>query len=146
MTMTVFLVHLASTLLMTGAIWVVQVVHYPLFSSVGADSFRAYETRHQERITMVVAPLMVAELATAVLLVVWRAPSGIPAWMPLAGLVLVGIIWLSTTVIQVPLHSALGNFFDADVHRRLVATNWIRTLAWTVRSALAIWMAWLLVG
>jgi hypothetical protein len=143
-TTTFFLVHLASTLLMTGAIWIVQVVHYPLFAAVGADAFRAYESAHQTRITMVVAPLMVAELATAVLLV-WQVPQGIPPWIPLVGLVLVGVIWLSTTLIQVPLHGALGKTFDADVHRRLVRTNWIRTLSWTARSALVIWMAWLLV-
>ena len=30
--------------------------------------------------------------------------------------------------------------FDAAVHRRLVRTNWIRTVGWTLRGALAVAM------
>jgi hypothetical protein len=39
-------VHLAATAAMVGLIWFVQVVHYPLFASVGADEFVAYENAH----------------------------------------------------------------------------------------------------
>ena len=60
----VFLAHLVSTLVMVGVIWTVQVVHYPLFAGVGADGWSAYEAAHQSRITLVVGPLMVAELVT----------------------------------------------------------------------------------
>jgi len=137
----VFLIHFVATLMMSGAIWIVQVVHYPLFSRVGSEYFRVYEADHQTRITAVVAPLMVTEFVTAIMLVVWEAPGGISSWMPVAGLVLICAIWLSTFFVQVPLHTALGKAFDASVHRRLVATNWIRTLAWTARAALVVWMA-----
>ena len=41
--------HLAATAAMTGLIWFVQVVHYPLFAAVGADQFVAYEVAHQRR-------------------------------------------------------------------------------------------------
>ena len=140
-----FLVHLGATLLMVGVIWVIQVVHYPLFSGVGAEGWAAYEAAHQSRITLIVGPLMLAELATAVWLVAAR-PAALPAWAPLAGVVLVGVIWLSTAFVQVPLHSALGGAFDADAHGRLVATNWIRTLAWTLRGGLVLWMTARLAG
>jgi len=136
----VFLVHLVATLAMTGAIWIVQAVHYPLFAAVGSDSFARYAAKHQRRITLVVAPLMIVELATAVALVAGMAPPGIPLWMPISGLVLVGIVWISTAFVQVPLHRALGDRFDEAVHARLVATNWIRTSAWSVRSALVLGM------
>jgi len=135
----VFLVHLATTLAMVGVIWVVQVVHYPLFAGVGADGWNAYEAAHQATITRVVAPLMVAELATAVWLVLDR-PAALPAWAVAAGAALVGLIWASTAFVQVPLHTALGRAFDTDVHARLVATNWIRTTLWTVRGGLVLWM------
>jgi hypothetical protein len=58
-----------ATFAMTGLIWFVQVVHYPLFRAVG-----------------------------------------------------------------VPRHEALRHGFDAPVHAALVATNWVRTAAWTARS------------
>jgi hypothetical protein len=34
--------------------------------------------------------------------------------------------------------------WDDDVHRRLVSTNWIRTIGWTLRLGLVTWMAGLL--
>ncbi|PAP77810.1 hypothetical protein [Rubrivirga marina] len=135
----VFLVHLGATLLMVGVIWMVQVVHYPLFAGVGAEGWAAYEAAHQSRITLVVGPLMVAELVTAVWLVLDR-PAALPAWAVVLGAALVGVIWASTAFLQVPLHSALGGAFDADVHARLVATNWIRTATWTARGGLVLWM------
>lgn len=135
----VFLVHLAATLLMAGVIWIVQIVHYPLFAGVGSDEWSAYEAAHQSRITLVVGPLMVAELVTAVRLVLDR-PAALPAWAVVLGAALVGVIWASTAFVQVPLHAALGGAFDADAHGRLVATNWIRTLAWTARGGLVLWM------
>ena len=53
-----------------------------------------------------------------------------------SGLGLLAVIWLSTAFLSVPRHEALRHGFDASAHGALVATNWIRTAAWTVRSAL----------
>lgn len=136
----VFLLHLGATLALVGLIWTVQVVHYPLFAGVGEAGWAAYEVAHQSRITLVVGPLMLLEIATAVWLVVER-PAPLPAWSVVLGAALVGLIWASTAFIQVPLHSALASHFDADAHARLVATNWIRTMAWTARGGLLLWMA-----
>ena len=33
----IFLAHIAATLFMCGAIWFVQIVHYPLFEQVGTS-------------------------------------------------------------------------------------------------------------
>ena len=136
----VFLLHVLATLAMLGAIWIVQVVHYPLFAGVGEAGWSAYEAGHQSRITFVVGPLMVLELATAVWLVIDR-PEALPVWSVVLGAALVGAIWASTAFVQVPLHAALGGSFDGDAHARLVATNWLRTAAWTARSGLVLWMA-----
>ncbi len=40
-------VHLAATAAMTGLIWFVQVVHYPLFDLVGRAQFVGYEAAHR---------------------------------------------------------------------------------------------------
>ncbi|MEL7360688.1 MAG: hypothetical protein AAFN13_01325 [Bacteroidota bacterium] len=137
------LLHLLATLTMFGAIWIVQVVHYPLFSGVGVERWAAYEAAHQTRITWVVGPAMLLELGTAVALV-WMRPTGLPLWMLWGGLVLVGVIWASTAFVQVPLHNILMVGFDGDAHARLVGTNWIRTVAWTLRTGLVLWMTALL--
>ena len=131
--------HTASTLTMFGVILVVQLVHYPLFRLVGSSTFEMYQTSHMTRITWIVLPAMTVELLTAVGLVVWQ-PLGLPAWQAWTGLALVGLIWASTGLLQVPLHQTLTAGFDPTAHRQLVATNWIRTAAWTLRAGLACWM------
>ena len=139
------LANLFATLTMFGVIWVVQLVHYPLFAGVGVDGFVAYEASHQVRITWIVFPAMLLELGTAVALL-WLRPDIVPPWMVWAGLALVGVVWLSTALVQVPLHSTLSAGFDGDAHARLVATNWVRTVAWTLRAGLVLWMTGLLVS
>ncbi len=136
------LVNLASTWAMLGLIWLIQIVHYPLFELVGSTTFREYADRHQRLITFVVLPLMFAELLTTVLLY-YNRPATIPNWTVITGIVLVLIIWASTFFLQVPQHGQLSLGFDAAVHRQLVNGNWIRTFAWSLRGLLTFWMAWL---
>ena len=137
----VWLLHLASTLFMTGVIWFVQVVHYPLFDGTGRAEFSAYERRHTAATTYVVAPPMLVECATALLLF-WFRPPGIATWQLWAGTALLAVIWLSTAFVQIPCHEVLSRGFESDIHRRLVSTNWIRTAAWSLRASLVSWMAW----
>jgi len=129
------LIHAAATFAMVGLIWFVQVVHYPLFDRVGPELFPEYAQLHQRRTTLVVAPIMLAELATGLWLVI-GPPSFLPGWYPWAGLTLLALIWISTACIQVPLHGRLTADYDAQAHRSLVLTNWLRTLAWTARGVL----------
>jgi hypothetical protein len=58
------------------------------------------------------------------------------------GIVLVGILWISTAAVQVPLHNRLATGFEAAAARKLCATNWLRTLVWSLRGGLAMWMMW----
>lgn len=125
-----FAVHAAATWALVGLIWTVQLVHYPLFAQVGAEAFRSYHARHTRQIAWIVAPLMAAELLSAILLV---ARGVREPWL-LASLAPLAFNWISTWRVQIPLHDRLANGFDADVHRRLVATNWWRTAAWSVRG------------
>lgn len=133
------LLHAFATVSMTGLIWFVQLVHYPMFARVGRETFIEYEREHQQRTTWIVGPLMLLELATAVWLAV-HPPVGAPAMVIWGGLTLLAVIWASTAFLQVPAHRALENGFDERHVRRLVSTNWIRTVAWTIRSVLALWL------
>jgi hypothetical protein len=133
------IVHAAATLLMLGVILVVQLVHYPLFRYVRADDYKAFQALHMRRITWIVGPAMTTELVTAGWLA-WTPPPGLPPWMTWTGLGLVAFIWITTGLVQVPLHRWLTEGFDAAAHRRLIATNWLRTGAWALRGGLVCWM------
>ncbi|MEO1512882.1 MAG: hypothetical protein AAFU70_12485, partial [Planctomycetota bacterium] len=130
------LVHAFATLAMTGLIWMVQIVHYPLFETAargGEQVWSAYERSHQSRITLIVGPLMLAEVVAAGLLLVMR-PEVVPAWMLWVGAGLLAAAWLTTFLVSVPAHARLSGGFDARAHATLVNTNWIRTAAWTARG------------
>ena len=133
------LANTVSTLFMTGLIWFVQVVHYPLFSSVGGAEFAAYSRAHQSLTTFVVGPAMLVEALSAAILVFAR-PAGVPAWLAWLGLALVVAIWLSTAILQVPAHGRLVGGFDAGTHGFLVGTNWIRTACWSLRAVVVVAM------
>lgn len=133
------LANASVTWFLVGLIWIVQVVHYPLFANVGSQQYQQYQSQHQTLITMVVGPTMLIELLSAIGLI-WLCPSAIPKWLVYVGLGLVLVIWLSTAFVQVPCHEKLTLQFDANVHAWLVNSNWIRTIAWTARGLIAIWM------
>jgi len=133
-----FLAHLLVTLLMTGIIWFVQIVHYPLFARVGAADFQVYESLHRQWTGWVVAPLMLLELGTALALL-WQAPEALPGWSRWMGATLVGLLWASTFFLSVPLHMRLDAGYDPEVIRRLVQTNWPRTVLWSLRGGLCLW-------
>lgn len=128
--------NLFSTLAMVGLIWFVQIVHYPMFRNVGQDSFLDFVRLHQRLTTLVVAPFMLVEAFTSVGLLYWR-PESIPASWLWIGIALVFVNWWSTAVLQVPRHGALTESgFLATHYSALVATNWLRTVAWTARGVL----------
>lgn len=129
----VLLVHAAVTLFMTGVIWTIQLVHYPSFGFAGPERFSAFHRAHLERITLVVAPAMLLELAAS--LAVAFFTNGAARWV---GLGLLASIWLSTALVQVAQHEALGRGYDAGVIDALVRGNWLRTVAWTLRAAVAL--------
>lgn len=132
------LAHAALTWCLVGLIWTIQLVHYPLFAGVGAGGFPAYAAKHSRRITSLVAPLMLLEVLTGALLL-FSPPPVPPVWVWWAGTALLALIWASTAFVQVPLHARLGAGFDARAHAALVTSNWLRTLAWTLRGLLVAW-------
>ncbi len=129
------LIHAAATWFMTGLIWFVQVVHYPLFAGVGRDTWADYGEKHRARTTFIVMPVMLIELAAAGWLAATRTDG-----LAITGLALLALVWLSTFLVQVPLHARLGAGHDAALMRRLVTTNWLRTIAWTARGVIALLM------
>jgi hypothetical protein len=131
------LTHLVSTLILVGVIWTVQLVHYPLMSLVGEDCFVAYEAAHAPRMAAVVMlPWTLQGVTTLGLLVV--RPDGVPLLLLVAAAVAATVPVLVTVVASVPAHVRLGSGFDPEVHRALVRTNWLRTLAWSAHAPVAV--------
>ncbi len=135
------LLQASSTWFMTGLIWFVQVVHYPLYDRIGLAQFQVYERDHCALTTLVVAPMMVAELLSGVMLLIAR-PKAVGSAEVILGLVLLAVIWLSTLFIADSLHGALASSFQVGPYRALIAWNWLRTVAWSLRGLLVAYMCY----
>jgi len=121
--------------MMCGIVWYVQCCHYPLFHQVAATDFAAYEHSYTTRAGKLIAPIMVLE-ACAAIAILWRSFTIGFTTTHLTAFALLVAVWLSTFLIQVPLHNRLSITKSSDVINRLLATNWIRTLGWSARSGL----------
>jgi hypothetical protein len=136
--------NLASTLFMTGLIWFVQVVHYPLHGHVGEGNFVEYQRLHMNWTSYVVVPPMLLELISAFVLALYP-PSNTPVWWwwSLFGLV-IGI-WMSTFFLQAPTHGSLLQGWDSSLHKMLVSSNWIRTVLWSVRATALLYIIYVFI-
>ena len=137
--MIVFFINLASTWFMVGLIWLIQIVHYPLFSNVGSEAFKTFHGIHKILISPVVGIVMIFEIVTTLILLL-QTPKGIPYWSVIVSLILISAIWGSTLLLQVPFHEKLTLGFDKRIHDLLVNTNWIRTVCWSIKGLLVLLM------
>jgi hypothetical protein len=121
---------------LTGTIWVIQLLHYPAFRYVSAERFREFHQFHTSRITFWVAPWMSLELfgALAWWWVEWERFGDTFFRFSFWNLVVVVGIWASTFFLSVPLHEKLSRGYHSKLVDRLVSTNWLRTVLWSLRA------------
>lgn len=122
---------------LVGLIWTVQLVHYPSFRYV--PDFTDFHPHHTNSITLVVGPLMLAEVILAFLAVHHSNWS----WQWLLPLFVVLLIWALTFFWAVPLHERLGTQRDEATIEALISANWPRTILWSLKAA---WITYLLWG
>lgn len=133
---TIFLINTFCTFFMTGLIWYVQLAHYPSFRFVDENNFAEFHNHHSLKTGIIVMPVMSIELAT----------SGALAWnsgwftMNALGLYIVILIWLSTAFFSVPKHNALKHGKVDSLIDGLVKTNWYRTVLWSIKSGVSLWV------
>ena len=130
------ILHIFGTFFLTGLIWVIQLVHYPAFRFVEASQFISFEKLHTHRISLIVIPLMFTELLSGIYLVFSREA---PLYLKYS-FALVILIWASTFFLSVPLHTKLSLGKNLDTINKLIATNWPRTVLWTLRSSIIIFL------
>jgi len=114
-----------------GLILTIQLVHYPSFYWVSKDDFSNFEQFHSKRISLIVVPLMLVELIVSFSLLFFAKDELIISLINLSSVIL---IWISTFFLSVPCHSTLLIKKDDQVIKKLIETNWIRTILWGLRS------------
>lgn len=115
-------------------IWLVQLIIYPSFRHYSSAELAGWHPTYTTLITLIVGPLMLAQVG-----LVGYELYGRLSWLNLLSAVLVGLMWGATAFISVPLHNALAaGHASPALLTRLVDTNWIRTIGWTILFALGL--------
>jgi hypothetical protein len=130
---------------MVGLIWLIQLVSYPLFSYVNVRDFQKYHSLHVKKITPLVALAMIFEAGIALILLIF-IPE-ISVGLLVINTSLVCLIWVSTAFIQIPYHQRLEFSKNQILYtEKLIKTNWIRTILWTFKLIISIWVLMSFVG
>lgn len=105
-------------------IWLIQLLHYPSFRFIDQSKFTQFARFHGTRISYIVIPLMLLELALGLY------------FHHLVIILILISIWLSTFLLQVPSHQKLTKEYSLEQIERLISTNWIRTFLWSLKFIL----------
>jgi len=138
---TVVVGHTLFTIAMFGLMWAVQTVIYPQFRSVPVGDFASYAAEHNTRIVTALVLLAPAEIVFAAWL--WLdTPAGLNRTVVFLSGALLAVGWVSTALWFGPFHGRFQGTYDLGQINLLITTNWIRTLVWGARAALASWFLW----
>ena len=121
-------VNFISTSVMVGVIWVIQLLHYPSFHFINDQKYIEFQHFHMQRISFIVIPVMLIELASALLLSYFFRSS-----LTIILLALLLGIWGITFIFFTNMHQKLTNGYDRANVDSLVKINWSRTALWSIR-------------
>ena len=128
-------VHFLSTSLMVGIIWVIQLLHYPAFNFIKESDYVEFQHFHMQRISFIVVPVMILELFSAFMLVYYVRSN-----LLILCLIILLFIWLITFVFFTKLHQSLLGGYDKIIVDKLVQINWSRTVLWSLRLIILIYV------
>jgi len=129
----IIILNLFLSSFMFGLILTTQLVTYPLFSSISSSGFTNYHFNYVSKISRIAGPAMLLELIIAAFLFYNFGNLS----SKLIFLVTI-LIFLSTLLIQVPIHDRIKYKANNLLFKKLVMTNWIRTLLWSLKCILSI--------
>lgn len=127
---TILLFHIILSAFMTGVTWFVQLVHYPTLRILNREQYQEYNSIHFKPTTFITFPFMLLELISGVWLVVDKPNVNILPYFAV-NLALILVIWVSTMVIQVPLHFKISKYPSIKQVNKLIKSNWLRTIIWS---------------
>ena len=123
-----FLFNFLITSFMFGLIVTTQIVNYPLFAKVKSNNFPNYHSYYVNKISFIVIPVMLIEFLISILLI-----SFYNSYLTNYNFLLIVLIFLTTYLIQVPIHNIIKSKYNKSLFDKLIKTNWIRTIFWFLK-------------
>lgn len=128
------LLHAAITFAMTGIIWFVHLIHYPVMNALTWQR-EVFEKIHWQKTMKIAVIMLILELGTGIVFVLFH-PVNIPSSLPISGLWLIVLIWITTWWLCVPSHCQLKQKYSENSIQNLMKANKWRAVLWSLRSAI----------
>ena len=120
---------------MVGVSLITQFVTYPSFKLIKSSSFSEFHKSYTNKMLFIVAPVMILELISSLLLVIFDVSDNN---IEIGLLIILMLIWFLTFFMIVPIHNKLTINYNKDLNQKLIKYNGLRTILWIIKLMLFI--------
>ena len=120
---------------MVGVSLITHFVTYPSFKLIKSSIFSEFHKSYTNKMLLIVAPVMILELISSILLVIFDVSDNDTEIGLLITLIL---IWFLTFFAIVPIHNKLAVNYTKDLNQKLIKYNGFRTALWIIKLILFI--------
>ena len=126
-------ISLFTNLIMVGVSLITHFVTYPSFKLIKSSIFSEFHKSYTNKMLFIVAPVMILELISSLLLVIFDMSDNNTGIVLLITLML---IWFLTFFTIVPIHNKLTVNYNKDLNQKLIKYNGLRTILWIIKLIL----------
>ena len=120
---------------MVGVSLITHFVTYPSFRLIKSNTFSEFHKSYTKKMLFIVAPVMILELISSLLLVIFDISDN---HTEIGLLITLILIWLLTFFTIVPIHNKLTVNYNKDLNQKLIKLNGLRTILWILKLILFI--------
>jgi hypothetical protein len=128
-------ISLFTNLIMVGVSLITHFVTYPSFRLIKSNTFSEFHKSYTKKMLFIVAPVMILELISSLLLVIFDISDN---HTEIGLLITLILIWLLTFFNIVPIHNKLTVNYNKDLNQKLIKLNGLRTILWILKLILFI--------
>ena len=132
---TLYFIQIVCNSYLVSLVFMTQFITYPTFLHIDKDKFSEYHRKYVNNISFIVAPVMLIELLTLLLIAYFSKD-----FLIIKSLILLLVIWLTTFFIMIPSHNRISKSFNIKEINRLINYNWVRTILWSFKLLLIIFL------
>ena len=120
---------------MIGISLITHFVTYPSFKLIKSSSFSEFHKSYTNKMLFIVAPVMILELISTLLLANFDMSY---KNIEISLLITLLLIWFLTFFTIVPIHNKLTVNYNKDLNQKLIKYNGLRTILWIIKLILFI--------
>ena len=128
-------ISLFTNFIMIGISLITHFVTYPSFKLIKSSSFSEFHKSYTNKMLFIVAPVMILELISTLLLVNFDMSY---KNIEISLLITLLLIWFLTFFTIVPIHNKLTVNYNKDLNQKLIKYNGLRTILWIIKLILFI--------